>query len=278
MAMIKNFDELTIQDNFLFQYVMQDKELCKHLIERILGIKIERIEMPVVEKTIGNGLLSKSIRLDVYVKDNEERVYDIEMQCTNEGQLLLAKRARYYQSMMDSELLLKGRSYVELNPSFVIFICTFDPFKYGLPMYTFTHCCKQDNTIKLSDEATHVFLNAKAAGKAEDADIAAFLDYVDGNLTDNRFAQRMDSRVKAIKALEPVRRDYMLLRDELLKMKKDGVKEGIEIGKEKGIEIGREKERHELTEKYIQIIMKKLNLSYDDALKFLTEVAEGDTK
>ena len=78
----------------------------------------------------------------------------------------------------------------------------------------------------------------------------------------------------------------MLLRDELLKMKKDGVKEGIEIGKEKGIEIGkeegieigREKERHELTEKYIQIIMKKLNLSYDDALKFLTEVAEGDTK
>ena len=47
----------------------------------------------------------------------------------------------------------------------------------------------------------------------------------------------------------------MLLRDELLKMKKDGIKEGIEegieIGKEKGIEIGREKERHEFMEKHI---------------------------
>ena len=62
----------------------------------------------------------------------------------------------------------------------------------------------------------------------------------------------------------------MLLRDELLKMKKDGIKEGIE----EGIEIGEQKER----EKHIQIIMKKLNLSYDDALKFLTEVPEGDTK
>ena len=66
----------------------------------------------------------------------------------------------------------------------------------------------------------------------------------------------------------------MLLRDELLKMKKDGIKEGIEIGKEQGIEIGEQKER----DKHIQIIMKKLNLSYDDALKFLTEVPEGDTK
>ena len=33
MERIKTFDELTIRDNFLFQHVMRNERLCKHLIE-----------------------------------------------------------------------------------------------------------------------------------------------------------------------------------------------------------------------------------------------------
>ena len=38
---IKDYDELTIVDNFLFQKVMHNKRICKMLIEKILKIRIK---------------------------------------------------------------------------------------------------------------------------------------------------------------------------------------------------------------------------------------------
>ena len=39
--------------------------------------------------------------------------------------------------MIDIDSLLKGAVYSELKESYVIFICTSDPFESGLPVYTF---------------------------------------------------------------------------------------------------------------------------------------------
>ena len=41
---IKEFDELTITDDFMFGAVMSDPKRCKPLLEYILGIKIIKIE------------------------------------------------------------------------------------------------------------------------------------------------------------------------------------------------------------------------------------------
>lgn len=41
MSKIKTWEELTIQDNFLFEKVMRNKRLCKYLIEKILNISIK---------------------------------------------------------------------------------------------------------------------------------------------------------------------------------------------------------------------------------------------
>ena len=180
MEKIKTFDELTIRDNFLFQHVMRNERLCTHLIEKILNIKVRSLHYLDFEKTIDLRLDGKSICLDVYVEDEEDRVYDIEMQCSNSPRNDLAKRSRFYQSMIDGELLDKGKPYEELNPSYVIFICTFDPFHKGLPIYAFTHCCKEDYKVQLKDEETRMFLNSKGSENATNPDIAAFLRYVDG--------------------------------------------------------------------------------------------------
>lgn len=58
---------------------MQNKRLCQHLIEKILQIKIVEITYPDTEKSLDVRWDSKSVRLDVYVKDETGRVYDIEM-------------------------------------------------------------------------------------------------------------------------------------------------------------------------------------------------------
>ena len=79
---LRAWEELSISDNFIFQRVMQNKNLCKRLIERILHIKIRELDYPHTEKSIDLRLDSKSVRLDVYVEDESGTIYNIEMQTT----------------------------------------------------------------------------------------------------------------------------------------------------------------------------------------------------
>ena len=209
---------------------MLPKRICKYLIERILHIQIREITFPDYEKTIAVRYDSKSIRLDVYVEDEQGRVFDIEMQCTNGAEGELPKRARYYQSMIDMDLLEKGEKYKKLNPAFIIFICTFDPFEKGLPMYTFRNRCIEEEGLELKDEATKLFLNSKGQSDTLDPDIAAFLRYVDGNAPSGEFAKEVDEEVVRVKKHDETRREYMKYAMELREAREDGIEYGIEKG------------------------------------------------
>ena len=76
---MKLIEELTFTDDYMFGYVMRNEEICKGLLERLLGIKIQRLEFPTLQKTIAPHYESKGVRLDVYVQDST-RVFDIEIQ------------------------------------------------------------------------------------------------------------------------------------------------------------------------------------------------------
>ena len=70
-------------DRLMFAIVMQDADLCKQFIERLFpGKKVRKINMLTTEKTIINGLKSKSVRLDVMF-ENDKTCYDIEMQAAD---------------------------------------------------------------------------------------------------------------------------------------------------------------------------------------------------
>lgn len=75
-------------------------------------------------------LASKGIRLDIYVKDENNTVYNVEMQRGKNRNL--PKRLRYYQGNIDLDLISKVEYYRKLSKSYIIFICTFDLFKAGL--------------------------------------------------------------------------------------------------------------------------------------------------
>ncbi len=79
-SMNKTLKELNLEDDFLFAKVMSDKEICKELLEKILEVEIEKVEMVEEQKTIDLLLESKGIRLDVYVKDENNTIYNVEMQ------------------------------------------------------------------------------------------------------------------------------------------------------------------------------------------------------
>ena len=133
MGRKKQLKELTIKDNFMFGAVMMDEGNCKGLLERVLQIPIDRVEISK-EKSIVYHPEYKGVRLDVYVKDEKQTRYNVEMQV--EKKPALGKRSRYYQSQMDMEMLLSGEDYAELPNTYVIFICDFDPFGEGKYRYT----------------------------------------------------------------------------------------------------------------------------------------------
>ena len=72
-------------------------------------IKIRDIDYPQTQKTTDAAPLSKSVRLDVYVKDDAGTIYNIEMQTTEPaGKGTLAKRVRYYGAQLDMDAIKKG--------------------------------------------------------------------------------------------------------------------------------------------------------------------------
>ena len=121
---------------------------------------------------------AQSVRLDVYVKDDRETVYDIEMQVSDTKEL--PKRSRYYQGMIDLQLVDASQHYKKLNKSYIIFICPFDLYGKGRHIYTFENICKEDNSISMGDEAVKIFLNADGTMDDVSKELKAFLDYVAG--------------------------------------------------------------------------------------------------
>ena len=223
MGRIKEWEELTICDNFIFQKVMQNPNLCKRFVEKILNIRIKNIVYPTAEMTIEESATKKGVRLDLYVETDTGVVIDVEMQTTDDYPSSLPKRTRYYQSMIDLNVLEKGMDYTELKKSVVIFICTFDPFpKNNLKMYTFTNRCHEGEFGKI------------------DKDIDKFLKYIDGKDAEGKFTKEVASETKRIKEHKETRLEYMTLMMELREQWREGKKEGIKEGMEKGIKEGME--------------------------------------
>ena len=221
------WEELSISNDFLFGKVMQNTELCKELLQRILpDLNIERIEYPELQKSINMDMDARSVRLDVYVKDEKEVVYDIEMQVSHTKEL--SKRSRYYQSMIDLQLIDKGQLYDELKRSYVIFICPFDLYGKGRHIYTFENICKEDGSISMGDEAVKIFLNAKGTLDDVSDELKAFLDYVAGKKPKDAYVERLEEAVKEAKKNREWRHEYMtlLMRDQ----------ENVKIGEKRGEE------------------------------------------
>ena len=77
--MRKSFDDLTIADDFMFCKVMQNEGICKEFLEMILADKIGKIAYLSPQNSITTGIGAKSVRLDLLVKDECGKSYDIEM-------------------------------------------------------------------------------------------------------------------------------------------------------------------------------------------------------
>ena len=86
-----------------------------------------------------------------------------------------------------------------------------------------------------------MFLNSKGSENATDPDIAAFLRYVDGKAAEGHFVENLDREVHFVKSMDKVRREYMILSDEIRRRQREAKEEGLAKGLAKGIALGEKK-------------------------------------
>ena len=259
---IKSFDELTFQDNFIFQKVMLKKHICKAVLERLLDISIEDIVYIHEEKNLDVRWDTKSVRLDVFVNDDKGTVFNIEMQ-TSKDMEELVKRTRFYQSILDMYHIQKGQKYTTLNDSYVIFICTFPVFTGNRHKYTFKNVCIEDHDIVLNDGATKLFLSTKGTQNDVSKPLQAFLNYIDGQEATDELLRDIDDAVYEVKHCEVWKEEYSMLSMDHYKYWKEGMAEGIAEGLAQGEAKGK-------AEVVIQMLQEKLSLEMIARLTKLT--------
>ena len=243
--MAKAYEELELKDDFMFSVIMRDPKYVKPFLETILRIKIAKIEYPEVQKNIDIAAGAKGIRLDVYVEDEKHTVFNLEMQTTTARNL--PKRMRYYQGMIDLNILEKGDDYNHLKKSYVIFVCTFDPFGLGRHIYTFENRCSEDIALTLNDGTVKIILKR-------------LLDYVDGKGVSDTFTRDLEEAVQSARQNEKWRLDYMTLQQEYRERFQEGKVEGIKEGKIEGLREGK--------------IVGKIETLYEELHMTVVEIAE----
>ena len=231
---------IPIDNAVMFNMVMSKKENCQGFIERALGIKVANLTILETEKVMEADIDIKGVRLDVYVEDEQGNTFDVEMQANSNYKDYLGRRSRYYQSMMDTTSFRKGKKYYQLSNSYVIFVCTFDPFDEDRKYYTFNNLCRENTALELNDGSTKIFLYPKGTVGTVSKKLEAFLHYVETKEATDEYTKGLDDDVKSFSKDPQRRQAIMTVQDDMdflnfLHKRELDVKDAIIADKDKEI-------------------------------------------
>ena len=196
----ENYQKLQFRDDFLFCKILVERpDIAKDLVEMILNTKIKEV-VPQSQKPIEITADARGVRLDVYLDDENGTVYDLEMQTTKKSDL--PKRTRYYQGMIDLNLINRGAKFSELRKSYIIFICVEDPFDEGRHIYSFENMCKENPERRLGDESYKILLNASGTQNDVSENLLDFFNLILTGKGNTSLSKEIESEVEKAKSHE----------------------------------------------------------------------------
>ena len=237
----KTLKDLNLLERFLFSQVADDPDTMRDMLEIILGREVVLKLLPQTEKEQRTHPLNRYVRLDVWAMDEEERIYNTEVQKEDTGNL--PKRSRFYQALIDSNLLKPGEvGFQRLNPVYIILICPFDLFGYGLYRYTFQMQCKEVPGLSLQDGAIRIFLNTRgqhAEGvQKELIELLRYMEHTTEEVSASCASERIHNiqkRIHAIKSSEKIGVKYMQAWEEKILEQEKAREEGHASGLREGL-------------------------------------------
>lgn len=222
----KNFYPFT--NDIVFCYVLTSHpELAKELLELILGFEIDHVDVVDEQKVLNYTADNKSVRLDVYMK-NDSDVFDVEMQSFASNDL--ERRMRYYQAANACDDLKRGDDYNKLKNCYVIFICTYDPFKEGEAVYRFRMLEEEDRTKDYDDGARNIVINATSDDERISPGLRNLLSYIrNGDPVDN-LTNRIQNVVDEANQSSTQRRTIMTIEEKMNLISRQSKEEGLQEG------------------------------------------------
>ncbi len=222
---------MNVCDDFMFSKVMEDKKICRMVLSTLLGTDVGELHDINTQDTIKLFYDGKGVRLDVRIINTMQNTFNAEMQRTNR---FIPKRSRYYQSMMDIDILPPGNKnhYDTLNNCYIIFICTFDPFNKGLHKYTFSNTCHEISGLELNDGAYKLFFYTDATANDVPDELKNLLHYFTHSTEDIANASKSDiiktihKKVTYIRTDNAVGGEFMTSSMRLAEMKAEGIAKG----------------------------------------------------
>lgn len=145
-----------LDDDFMNK-VFEDKACAEFLLQIILQRNDLRVQYAHGQHDIKN-LQGRSVRLDILAVDEENHVYNIEVQRNDKGAGV--KRARYNSSLIDANVTEPGDEYEKLNETYVIFITENDVLGGGYPIYHIDRAIKETGTL-FGDESHIIYVNSQ---------------------------------------------------------------------------------------------------------------------
>lgn len=155
-------DDMTLFDDDLMALVF-DKNIpaVECVLRIILGRDIEVVSAKGQHELRRASRTGRSITLDVHAIDVNGEEIDIEVQGDIRGADV--RRARFHSAMVDARMLKANEDFKNLKDSYIIFICKFDKFKEGLPIYHLDRYIRE--TGKEVDDGSHIiYVNGKYKG------------------------------------------------------------------------------------------------------------------
>ena len=233
----KTLQELNLTDDFLFDVATEELENCKAIIELTTGLRLKSLKWKSGQKVIHNLPGKRGVRLDFIAESEDGRIFDVEMQNRNEGNI--PKRTRFYQALIDAPILNSGeRGFDKMNPLYIIIICNYDPYGKKKYCYTFDNQCKEVPGLRLGDEVTKLLLSTKGENKEEvSKELVDFLHYVtesnENGLPDecDERLKRLHESIREIKASADMEVEYMKMEERERIIRDEGKQIGIINGK-----------------------------------------------
>ena len=233
----KTLQELNLTDDFMFDVATEELENCKAIIELTTGLRLKSLKWKSGQKVIHNLPGKRGVRLDFIAESEDGRIFDVEMQNRNEGNI--PKRTRFYQALIDAPILKSGeRGFDKMNPLYIIIICNYDPYGKKKYCYTFDNQCKEVPGLRLGDEVTKLLLSTKGENEEEvSKELVDFLHYVtesnENGLPDecDERLKRLHESIREIKASADMEVEYMKMEERERIIRDEGKQIGIINGK-----------------------------------------------
>lgn len=238
----QQWEELTIANDRMFSMVMENNAICRELLRRIFPeLAIDRVQRVTVQKQVNTPLDARTVRFDVYIRDDQQRTYIMEMQVANRQNL--PYRLRYYLEQVDHSILGPGDNYEKLAgyPTYVVFFCDFDYYGQDRSEYRFEWRNIDEPDLVAGTGQQLVVFNAQASTFHDSIGVAGFLKLMHNQIAvGDPLVEQVTQEMERIKQDPERRRDYMKYELDLMDARSDGMAIGLAEGKKQGLEQGKQ--------------------------------------